>query len=102
MCVEKLLGIQITERCKYIRVILSEISRIADHLTCIGASAMELGAMTVFLYMMKAREYLYELIEDGAEPASRSVTRELEGVRADIPPGFEDRCKLALPKLAKC
>src|SRR5574337_1027078 len=63
-CVEKLLGIDATERCKYIRVIMSEISRISDHLTCIGASAMELGAFTVFLYMIKAREYLWELVED--------------------------------------
>ena len=54
--VEKLLGIDITERCKYIRVIMSEISRICDHLTCVGASAMELGAFTVVLYMVKARE----------------------------------------------
>src|SRR5712691_5825784 len=63
-CVEKLLGIDATERCQYIRVIMSEISRICDHLTCIGASAMELGAFTVFLYMIKAREYLWELVED--------------------------------------
>ena len=62
--VEKLLGIEITERCKYIRVIMSEISRICDHLTCVGASAMELGAFTVFLYMIKAREFLWELVED--------------------------------------
>ena len=41
--VEKLLGIEITERCKYIRVVMSEISRITDHLTCIAASAMETG-----------------------------------------------------------
>jgi NADH:ubiquinone oxidoreductase 49 kD subunit 7 len=62
--VEKLLGIEITERCKYIRVVMSEISRICDHLTCVGASAMEVGAMTVFLYMIKAREFLWELVED--------------------------------------
>src|SRR2546425_782789 len=62
--VEKLLGIDVTERCKYIRVIMSEISRICDHLTCVGASAMELGAFTVFLYMIKAREFLWELVED--------------------------------------
>src|SRR3990170_4044419 len=42
--VEKLLGIDVTERCQYVRVIMSEISRITDHLTCIGATAMELGA----------------------------------------------------------
>src|SRR3990170_1862154 len=64
-CVEKLLGIDVTERCKYVRVIMSEISRVSDHLTCIGASAMELGAFTVFLYMIKAREYLWELEEVG-------------------------------------
>jgi NADH-quinone oxidoreductase subunit D len=71
--VEKLLGIEITERCKYIRVVMSEISRICDHLTCVGASAMEVGAMTVFLYMIKAREFLWELVEDvtGARSASR-------------------------------
>ncbi len=62
--VEKLLAIEITERCKYIRVIMSELSRVTDHLTCIAASAMELGAMTAFLYLMKAREYLYEIIEE--------------------------------------
>src|SRR6185503_45915 len=62
--VEKLLGITVTERCQYIRVIMSEISRVCDHLTCVGASAMELGAFTVFLYMIKAREFLWELVED--------------------------------------
>jgi NADH-quinone oxidoreductase subunit D len=61
--VEKLLGIDVTERCKYIRTIMAEISRVCDHLTCVGASSMELGAFTVFLYMIKAREFLWELVE---------------------------------------
>src|SRR5688572_29341382 len=58
MTVEKLLGIDtsIPERAQYIRVIVSELSRLTDHLTCIGASAMELGAFTPFLYFLKARE----------------------------------------------
>ena len=47
MTVEKLLGISVPERCHYVRVILSEISRITDHLTCVGASAMELGAFKI-------------------------------------------------------
>src|SRR6266545_4772109 len=63
MAVEKLLGLSVPDRCHYIRVIVSEISRITDHLTCVGASAMELGAFTVFLYMIKAREFLWELVE---------------------------------------
>ena len=51
--VEKLMGLKVPERCEYIRVIMSEISRICDHLTCLAACGMELGAFTVFLYMMK-------------------------------------------------
>lgn len=96
MCVEKLMGLEITERCKYIRVIMSEISRISDHLTCIGASAMELGAFTVFLYMMKAREWLYELIEDvcGARVTVSYVR--IGGLKADLPEGFKARALKAI------
>ncbi len=66
LAVEKLLGIdkKIPERAQYIRVIVGEMSRICDHLTCLGASAMELGAFTVFLYALKAREWLFELLEE--------------------------------------
>jgi NADH-quinone oxidoreductase subunit D len=101
MCVEKLLGVQITERCKYIRVILSEISRVADHLTCIGASAMELGAMTAFLYMMQAREYLYELIEDACGARVTVCYVRIGGLKADVPPGYEERCHRAFSKVRK-
>jgi NADH/F420H2 dehydrogenase subunit C len=97
--VEKLLGINITERCKYIRMILSEISRIADHLTCIGAVAMEMGAMTAFLYFMKAREYMYELLEEvtGAR-VTLSYVR-VGGVKGDLPPGYENRVKTMMKKV---
>ncbi len=87
-CVEKLLGIEATERCQYIRVIMSEISRISDHLTCIGASAMELGAFTVFLYMIKAREYLWELVEDVTGARLTISYARVGGVKADLPDGF--------------
>jgi len=91
MTVEKLLGIDIPERAKYIRVLMSEISRVTDHLTCIGASAMELGAMSVFLYMIKAREHLYELVEEitGARLTISYVR--IGGVKADLTPGFMDK-----------
>ncbi len=66
MAVEKLLGIdrRIPERAQFIRVLIGEISRITDHMTCLGAGAMELGAFTPFLYLLKAREWLYELLEE--------------------------------------
>src|SRR5438132_8563626 len=89
--VEKLLGIDVTERCQYIRVIMSEISRISDHLTCVGASAMELGAFTVFLYMIKAREYLWELVEAVTGARLTISYGRVGGVKADLPEGFAER-----------
>jgi NADH-quinone oxidoreductase subunit D len=96
MAVEKLIGVSVPERCHYIRVIVSEISRITDHLTCIGAGAMELGAFSVFLYMIKAREYLWELVElvTGAR-LTVSYCR-VGGVKGDLPEEFADRCHKAL------
>src|SRR5437879_4739103 len=93
--VEKLLGIEVTERCKYIRVLMSEISRICDHLTCIGASAMELGAITVFLYMIKAREFLWELVEDVTGARLTISYGRVGGVRADLPDGFAEKARKA-------
>ena len=89
--VEKLLGIEVTERCKFIRTIMSEISRVCDHLTCVGASAMELGAFTVFLYMIKAREYLWELVEDVTGARLTISYGRVGGVKADLPEGFGPR-----------
>jgi NADH-quinone oxidoreductase subunit D len=93
--VEKLLGIDVTERCKYIRVIMSEISRICDHLTCVGASAMELGAFTVFLYMIKAREFLWELVEDVTGARLTISYGRVGGVKADLPDGFTEKARHA-------
>ena len=60
MTLEKMLGIEAPERAKYIRVVLNEFSRVCDHLTALAAMCMECGAFTVFLYMMKAREYIWD------------------------------------------
>ncbi len=99
LAVEKLLGIEVTERCKYIRVIMSEISRIADHLTCIGAMAMELGAMTPFLYFMQAREAMYQLIEEVTGARITVSYVRVGGVKADLPAGFESRVHDQLKKV---
>jgi NADH-quinone oxidoreductase subunit D len=99
--VEKLLGITITERCQYIRVMMGEISRITDHLTCIAACAMELGAMTAFLYLMKAREYLYEIIEEVTGARLTISYGRIGGVKGDLPAGIEERTEKALVKTEK-
>ena len=58
--VEKLLGIELTPRCIYLRTLLAEYNRVADHVTCVAATVMEMGAMTAFLYLMTIRDYIFE------------------------------------------
>src|SRR5260221_402199 len=61
--VEKLLDIELTPRCKYLRVIFNELMRIHDHLLCVGAAALDLGAFTAFLYGFYQRELMYDRSE---------------------------------------
>lgn len=64
LAVEKMLGVTVPERCQYYRVILGELARMSDHLTCNGAMAMELGAFTPFLWYIRAREMLWDVFEE--------------------------------------
>jgi NADH-quinone oxidoreductase subunit D len=101
LAVEKLLDIETPERCQYIRVIIGEMSRLTDHLTCIGASAMELGAFTAFLYLLKAREWYYELLEElsGAR-LTHSYVR-VGGVTQDLTDDFGERLEDILQRTEK-
>src|SRR4051812_26455406 len=84
--VEKLLGIEITPRCKYIRTIIAELARISDHLLSTGAMGLDTGAFTFFLYAFYQRERLYDIFETlcGAR-FTNSYTR-VGGVMYDITP----------------
>jgi NADH-quinone oxidoreductase subunit D len=96
LAVEKLAGVTAPERCQYIRVIAGEISRITDHLTCLGMAASELGAISVGFYMLEAREFLYDLVE-ALTGARLTVTYcRLGGVMRDLPAGFAERTRGAL------
>src|SRR4051794_38176241 len=64
--VEKLMGIELTPRCKYLRVVIAELARISDHLLCCGAAALDLGAFTAFLYAFYQRELIYDIFETAA------------------------------------
>jgi NADH-quinone oxidoreductase subunit D len=64
LAVEKMLGITVTERCQYYRLILGELARICDHMICNGAMAMELGAFTPFLWLCRAREVIWDIFEE--------------------------------------
>ena len=61
--VEKLLGIELTPRCAYIRTIIAELARISDHLLCNGAVGLDTGAFTFFLYGFQQREVIYDIFE---------------------------------------
>src|SRR5512136_1959517 len=93
MTMEKLLGLEIPERAQYIRIIMSELSRISDHLTCLAAMAMETGAFTAFLYKMKAREFLWDVIEQTTGARMTTSYIRIGGVRADLHPGFDAALK---------
>jgi NADH-quinone oxidoreductase subunit D len=86
LAVEKLLGIETPPRCQYIRVIISELSRITDHLLCLGAMGLDTGAFTHFVYAFNAREDLYDIFEAlcGAR-LTNSYTR-VGGLSRDLSP----------------
>lgn len=89
LAVEQLLGVEVPKRSQYIRVILAELSRIADHMVWLGTHAMDIGAFTVFLYAFEQREKIYNIFESvtGAR-LTTSYTR-IGGVARDVPEGFE-------------
>ena len=101
LTIEKLLGVQVPKRAEYIRVIMSEISRISDHLTCLGASAMELGAFTVMLYMIQGRELMWELIEEVTGARLTISYGRVGGLKEDLPAGFFERMHAAFTKTRK-
>lgn len=95
LAVEKLLGIEdeIGERIKYVRVILAELSRIASHLVWLGTHALDLGAMSVFLYCFRERELILDIFEyiSGVRMMTSYICP--GGLQADLPPGFDAKVR---------
>ena len=99
MAVEKLLGCEIPRRGQWVRTLASELSRMGDHLTRLGAACLELGAMTPFLYGIEARELCWDLQEMlcGARVTSNYVR--IGGIQRDVTPGFLDRLAASLTRI---
>lgn len=97
--VERMLEVSVPERCSYIRVILSEASRICDHLTCLGMAAAELGAVSAAFYMNEAREVLYN-INQAVTGARLTISYgRVGGLTRDLPDDFAQTMGAALTKL---
>jgi NADH-quinone oxidoreductase subunit D len=98
---EKLFGVEVPERCNYLRTIASEVSRMSDHFTCLGACALELGAFTAFLYGVEAREHVWDIHDEmcGARVTCNYVR--IGGVSADVGPEFKAFVHEKLDKVDK-
>ncbi|MFL5579686.1 MAG: NADH dehydrogenase (quinone) subunit D [Gemmatimonadaceae bacterium] len=90
MSAERLFGVEITERCKVLRVIACELSRIASHLVWAGTTAIDIGAFTPFLWMFQERENIYNLIEGWVGARLTPTITRVGGLAADIPNGWMD------------
>ncbi len=88
LAVEKLLGIEVPKRAQYIRVLMCELSRIADHLLQIGMQAVDIGAFTVFLYGFRLREQIYDLFEMVCGSRLTTTYTRVGGLMRDLPDNF--------------
>jgi NADH-quinone oxidoreductase subunit C/D len=96
LAVEKLLGVPAPPRAEAIRVILSEFSRIMDHIVCISTNVVDLGAITPFFVMFRARETVYDLLEACCGARLTVSYVRIGGLAIDVPEGFEALCRKAL------
>ncbi len=89
LAVEKLLGIEVPPRARAIRVMLTELTRIGSHLVWLGTHAIDIGAMSVFLYAFREREQILDMYEQVAGARMMSSYFRVGGLFADLPQGFE-------------
>jgi len=93
MPIEKLAGIEVPERGRYLRTIMSELNRIASHLVSFGAYGLDMGAFTPFLYAFREREYIVDLFEEACGARLTYSYIGVGGPRWDLPEGWVDRCR---------
>lgn len=101
LAVEKLLDIQVPDRCQYYRVILGELSRICDHFTCNGAGAMELGAFTPFLWILKVRDWIWDILEKETGARMTHSFGRIGGMAAPPTASFKEDTRAILPEVRK-
>ncbi|MDF1817431.1 MAG: NADH-quinone oxidoreductase subunit D [Immundisolibacteraceae bacterium] len=85
LAIEKLLGVEVPERAQYIRVMFDEITRLLNHLMWLGTNALDLGAMTVFLYCFREREDLMDVYEAVSGARMHAAYYRPGGVYRDLP-----------------
>jgi NADH-quinone oxidoreductase subunit D len=99
LAVEKLCGLAVPERCQFYRMALGELARISDHLTCTGAMAMELGAFTPFLWFVKAREMVWDILEEETGARLTHSFGRIGGMASPPTADFKGMCLKALEQI---
>ena len=101
--VEKLMSLEVPRRARYVRTILCELQRIASHCLWLGTHAMDIGAMTVFLYAFRERELILDLFEEFCGARLTYNSMRIGGLPLDIPPGWDKKvlefCKIMDSKI---
>jgi NADH-quinone oxidoreductase subunit C/D len=101
MAVEKLLALDVPARAQYVRLVLSEFMRIADHLVCIGTNLVDMGALTNFWYLFQPREEIYGLIEACCGARLLPSYTRIGGLAVDVPPNFLENAQRLVNMLPK-
>jgi NADH-quinone oxidoreductase subunit D len=96
--VEQLIGVEIPERAKYIRVIAAELHRIASHITTAGALALELGGFSAFLYAIEGRELVTDRVTELTGARLTTSYGRIGGLNRDLPPGWQEKVLKSLVK----
>ncbi len=91
--VETLAEVEVPKRAQYLRVIHLELNRIASHLIWLGTSALDLGAISIFLYCLRERELILDLFEMSSGQRMHTRYFQVGGVIEDIPRGFEEKLR---------
>jgi NADH-quinone oxidoreductase subunit D len=99
LAVEKLCGIAVPDRAQWYRMALGELARISDHLTCTGAMAMELGAFTPFLWFIKAREMVWDILEEETGARMTHSFGRIGGMAAPPSKDFKELVRTAVPRI---
>jgi len=99
LAVEKLIDVSVPRRAKVIRMMILEINRLMSHLFWLATTALDIGAMTVFLYAFREREYLMDIIEDYCGARLTHAAIRIGGVPLDIPDNFLHDLRVFLNKL---
>jgi NADH-quinone oxidoreductase subunit D len=97
--VEKLIGLEIPERAQYIRVVGSELHRMHDHLTCVGATALELGGFAPFLYAIEGRELIMDRVTELTGARLTTSYGRVGGLNRDLPEGWIAKTIKSLDKI---